>query len=78
MFSRVGIDNVEITYSDTGLGFAYRAAGPIPTITVKLRNFPFQFYFLSGITRFFRNIQIPAEATAITGEDLSLVGPSAP
>jgi TadE-like protein len=72
-----GIDNVEVIYADTGLGFAYRSAGPIPTITVRLRNLPFQFFFLSGIMGF-ANIQIPAQATAITGEDLSLVGPSAP
>jgi len=72
-----GIDNVVVTYTDTGLGFAYRSAGPIPTITVKLRNVPFQFFFLSGLMGF-GNIQIPAEATSITGEDVSLVGPSAP
>ncbi len=77
MFSRVGLDNVEITYADTGLSFAYRSAGPIPTIIVKLKNLPFQFFFLSGLMGF-ANIQIPAEATSITGEDVSSAGPPAP
>jgi Flp pilus assembly protein TadG len=77
MFPRVGLNNVQITYTDTGLGFAYRSAGPIPTVTVRLQNLPFQFFFLSGLMGF-ATIQIPAEATTITGEDLSLVGPSAP
>jgi hypothetical protein len=75
MFSRVGLDNVEIDYRDSGLGFAYRPAGPIPTITVRLRNLPFQFFFLSGLMGF-TSIQIPAETTTITGEDLSVNAPS--
>ncbi len=77
MFSRVGLDNVQITYADSGLGFAYRSAGPIPTITVRLQNLPFQFFFLSGLMGF-ANIQIPTEATSITGEDVSSAGPPAP
>jgi Flp pilus assembly protein TadG len=85
MFSRVGRDNVEVSYADTGLGFAYRTeivasgpvSAPIPTITVKLRNVPFQFFFLSGLMGF-GNIQIPAQATTMTGEDLSNFGPPAP
>lgn len=77
MFSRIGINNVEVLYTDTGLGFAYRPTGPLPTITVRLRNLPFQFFFLSGLMGF-GGIQIPAETTTITGEDLSIVGPPAP
>jgi Flp pilus assembly protein TadG len=74
MFPRIGVANVAITYKDTGLGFAYRSDGPIPTIIVKLQNLPFQFFFLSGLIGF-TNIQIPAETTSITGEDLSVNAP---
>jgi Flp pilus assembly protein TadG len=74
MFSRIGVANVVITYKDTGLGFAYRKGGPVPTIIVRLQNLPFQFFFLSGLLGF-TGINIPAEATSITGEDLSVNAP---
>ena len=52
MFPRIGVDNVEITYKDTGLGFAFQPSGPTPTIIVRLQNLPFQFFFLSGLLGF--------------------------
>jgi Flp pilus assembly protein TadG len=61
--------NVKITYRQTGLGFVGRPGGPAPTITVELQNMPFTFFFLGGLMGF-TNINIPALATAITGEDL--------
>jgi len=64
----VAPSNVQVTYEQTGLGYAGREAGPVPTITVSLQ-IPFRFYFL-GALRGFGNIQIPASAT-VTGEDLS-------
>jgi Flp pilus assembly protein TadG len=75
VFSRIGVANVVVTYKDTGLGYAYRRSGPIPTIVVSLQNLPFQFFFSSGLLGF-TNIQIPSEATSITGEDLSVNAPS--
>jgi len=37
--------NVKVVYSQTGLGYAGRTAGPVPTITVSIENVPFQFSF---------------------------------
>ena len=68
-FNRIAPANVRIVYEQTGLGYAGRLGGPVPTITVSLQNLPFQFYFLGGLMGF-GNIQIPASAT-ITGEDLA-------
>jgi Flp pilus assembly protein TadG len=61
-------DNVVIVYSQTGLGYAGRPGGPVPTITVSLQNMHFQFFFLTallGVT-----IPMPAMTTTITAEDL--------
>jgi Flp pilus assembly protein TadG len=59
--------NVKVVYSQTGLGYAGRAAGPVPTITVSLQNLNFQFLFLNG----FAARTMPSFATTITGEGLS-------
>jgi Flp pilus assembly protein TadG len=69
VFDRIGPANVSIIYEQTGLGFAGRSSGPVPTVTVSLQNLPFQFFFLGGLMGF-ANINIPATAT-VTGEDLS-------
>jgi len=60
--------NVRIVYTQTGLGYAGRPGGPVPTITVSLQDLQFQFFFLSYLLG--RNIPIPAMATTITAEDL--------
>jgi Flp pilus assembly protein TadG len=61
---------VTITYTQTGLGYAGRSLGPVPTITVSLNagasKLPFNFYFLPYAT-----INLPAVTTTITGEALS-------
>lgn len=75
IFPRIGVANVAITYKDTGLGFAYQPNGPTPTIIVRLQGLQFQYFFLSGLLGF-ANVNIPAQATSITGEDLSVTGPS--
>ena len=75
IFSRIRPDNVVISYTQTGLGYAGRPGGPVPTITISIQNLPFQFFFLSGI-RGFKNIPIPALTTSITAEDLSSGAPS--
>jgi Flp pilus assembly protein TadG len=70
MFSRVKPQNVRVIYRQTGLGFAGRPDGPVPTITVELQNnLPFKFFFLGGLMGF-NDIPIPAMTTVITGEDL--------
>jgi Flp pilus assembly protein TadG len=70
VFARVREENVVISYSATGLGYAGRVGGPVPTITVSLQNLPFQFFFLNALMGF-GNINIPSMTTTITGEDLS-------
>jgi hypothetical protein len=61
---------VRIVYSQTGLGFAGRTAGPVPTITVSLQNFTLQYFFLDGLTAL-PTITTPLFSTTITGEGLS-------
>lgn len=75
IFSRITASNVVITYAQTGLGYAGRPAGPVPTITISLKNLPFQFFFLGGL-RGFKDIAIPALTTSITAEDLSSTAPA--
>jgi Flp pilus assembly protein TadG len=75
VFSRITPANVVISYTQTGLGYAGRPGGPVPTITISIRNLPFQFFFLGGLMGFNR-IPIPALTTSITAEDLSSGIPS--
>jgi Flp pilus assembly pilin Flp len=75
IFPRIHPENVVIIYAQTGLGYAGRPGGPVPTITISIQNLPFQFFFLSGL-RGFKDIPIPALTTSITAEDLSSNAPS--
>jgi Flp pilus assembly pilin Flp len=75
IFPRIAEANVVIQYVQTGLGFAGRPGGPVPTIVVSIGDLPFQFFFLSGILGFDK-IQIPASTTSIAAEDLSSGAPS--
>jgi TadE-like protein len=74
IFPRIQPANVQIVYAQTGLGYAGRYGGPVPTITVSIQNLPFQFFFLGGLLGF-ANINMPGLQTTITGEDLSSVAP---
>jgi hypothetical protein len=75
IFSRITPANVKIVYEQTGLGYAGRPGGPMPTITISIQNLPFRFYFLGGLIGF-RDLQIPASTTSITAEDLSSRAPA--
>jgi Flp pilus assembly protein TadG len=70
MFPGLTTSNVIVTYRQTGLGYDGRPGGPVPTVSVSLRNLTFTFYFLNSLSAF-ANIQIPAMATTVTGEVLS-------
>lgn len=70
LFPSITAANVKIIYTQTGLGFAGRSGGPVPTITVLLQNLPFHFFFLSGFLHF-GSIDIPGVRTTVTGEILS-------
>ena len=71
IFGRIRPENVMVRYSHTGMGFAGRPSGPVPTITVELIDLEFEFIFLGGLMGF-GPIQIPAMHTTITGEDLAV------
>ena len=73
LFSRVTPENVVVTYTYTGLGYAGRPGGPVPTIRVELVDIPMQFIFfdaLFGLNQY----DIPGLASTVTGEDLSIAG----
>jgi hypothetical protein len=62
--------NVVVRYQYTGMGYAGRAAGPVPTITVSLQNVGYEFILLSGLTSLV-GVDFPVSATStVTGEDL--------
>jgi hypothetical protein len=75
IFPRITPANVKIVYAQTGLGYAGRPGGPVPTITVSLQNLPFQFFFLRGLMGF-HDFQIPASTVSLTAEDLASRAPS--
>jgi hypothetical protein len=60
--------NVVIVYKETGLGYAGEPGGPVPTITVSLRNVQFHFFFLSSLLGL--HIPMPPMTTTITAEHL--------
>lgn len=70
IFPRIAAANVQIVYRQTGLGYAGRGAGPVPTIAVSLQNLNFQFFFLNGLKNF-ANLPMPLFTTTVTGESLS-------
>src|SRR3989441_2883857 len=65
IFPRITPANVKIVYAQTGLGYAGRPGGPMPTIIVSLQNLPFQFFFLRGLMGF-HDFQIPASTVSLT------------
>jgi Flp pilus assembly protein TadG len=73
VFSRVQPQNVIVTYQQTGLGFAGRPGGPVPTITVELTGLTFTYVFLGGL---FGPITMPPMRTTETGEDMCTNAPS--
>jgi hypothetical protein len=73
LFWRIEPENVVVTYSYTGMGYAGRPGGPVPTIRVDLVNIPFQFFFISALLGS-GDINIPRVASTMSGEDLSLSG----
>jgi len=76
MFSRITPANVEVVYEQTGLGYAGRPGGPLPTVTVRLRpsTLSFHFFFLSGLMGL-ADKTFPTLTTTVTGEDLNFNAP---
>lgn len=73
-FRRIAPENVVITYSHTGLGFAGRPGGPVPTITVELKDLDFEFLALGDLLGL-QDITMPPFTVTMTGEDLSRLAP---
>ena len=61
-------DNVVIVYKQSGLGYAGRPGGPVPTIQVSLENMRFQLFFLSSMLGL--QIAMPVVTATMTAEDL--------
>ena len=71
--------NVVVTYTQTGLGYAGRPCGPVPTVQVSLQGLNFRFFFLGDLMGF-GTIPIPPTASApttMTGEALCSERPDA-
>jgi TadE-like protein len=66
--------NVTISYIQTGIGYAGRPGGPAPTITLAIKNVPFQLFFLGNLLGS-RRLQMPPLTTSIMAEDLSSGAP---
>lgn len=66
--------NVVIVYTQTALGYAGRPGGPVPTITVSLRNMRFHFFFLTPLLGL--HIAMPSMTTTVTAQDLCSSGGS--
>lgn len=73
IFDRVDARKVVVSYENTGLGYAGRPGGPVPTITVNLRDLTYQYIFLGDLLGL-SNVSLPGFATTVTGEDLKLAG----
>jgi hypothetical protein len=74
IFSRVTPANVVIEYHNSGLGFAGRPGGPVPTIVLRLQNLQFQFVALDDLVGI-GPVNMPDFKVTITGEDMNLAAP---
>jgi TadE-like protein len=74
IFDRITADNVIVTYSNTGLGFAGRPGGPVPTITLQLTGLTFEFIGLGDLLGL-GPVTMPDFLVTMTGEDLNAAAP---
>ena len=70
IFPRIKPENVRVEYVHTGLGYAGRPGGPIPTITVSLTGLTFDFIILNGFLGL-PSIPMSGLTATATAEDLS-------
>jgi hypothetical protein len=75
IFTKITPTNVVITYTQSGLGFAGRPGGPVPTITISLKDLRLHLFFLRGLAAF-DDLQMPPLTTSMTAEDLSSRAPT--
>jgi hypothetical protein len=69
IFPRITPQNVIVEYKQTGLGFAGRPGGPLPSITVRLTGLDFDFVVLNSLFGLPR-IPMSSLAATATAEDL--------
>ena len=72
-FPTITPNNVRVRYQYTGLGYAGRPGGPVPTITVSVRNLTFNYVFLQPLLGKLP-VSLPGFNTTVTGEDLKQDG----
>ena len=70
IFTRIKPENVVIEYVHTGLGYAGRPGGPIPTIKLSLTGLNYDFLILNGFMGL-PPISMSGLMATTTGEDLS-------
>jgi hypothetical protein len=75
VFAGVAPANVVVTYAQSGLGFAGRPGGPVPTITISLQGIRWKFFFLGGLLGL-DYLRMPPLTASITAEDLSSGAPA--
>ena len=71
---RVTKDNITVTYSFGGLGYAGRPDGPVPVVSVTLHDVNFDFLLLGRLIGLNR-LTIPPFTVTAVGEDLSTTYP---
>lgn len=69
VLGRVAPENIVISYTQTGLGFAGRPDGPVPTITLRLEDLRYDFIVLDRLIG--SGTIMPNFITTVTGESLS-------
>jgi Flp pilus assembly pilin Flp len=72
-FPSIAAANVQVRYQYTGLGYAGRPGGPVPTVTVSVRNLQFNYVFLQPLLGK-APVNLPGFNTTVTGEDLRKSG----
>jgi hypothetical protein len=70
LFPSIRPQNVVVEYLHTGLGYAGRPGGPVPTITLRLTGLSYQFVVLNGLLRYTPLTMSGLSATA-TAEDMA-------
>lgn len=74
LYPRIQPANIVITYEQTGMGFAGRPGGPVPSVTVRVQNLQFSTPVL-GIFSGLVNLTMPPFQTTVSGEDLRSTSP---
>jgi len=70
LFPRIRPENVIIEYVQTGLGFAGRPGGPVPTINLRLTGLNYDFVVLDGLLGL-QSIPMTGLSATATAEDMS-------